>query len=87
MQYIGHPTNKHLKNIVSQQIVKNIPIRSPDIAKAKVLFGPSVAELKGWSTWIKAREYPVERVSIPDDFYIWIACHLEVGTLLGRRHK
>ena len=47
---IGHPTDEHLRNIVSQQSVKNTPIRSPDKANAKVLFGPSVAGLKGWST-------------------------------------
>ena len=66
---MGHPTDEHMKNIASQQSVKNIPIRTTDVANAKALFGPSVAGLKGWTTRNKARGFPVERVSIPDEFY------------------
>ena len=65
----GHPTDEHLKTIVSQQSLKNNPIRSADVANAKSLFGPSVAGLKGWSTRKRTKGFPGERVSIPNDFY------------------
>ena len=61
---IGHPTDEHMKNIVSQQSLKNIPIRISDIANAKALFGTSVPGLKGWTTRKKARGFLVDRVSI-----------------------
>ena len=54
---IGHPTNKHTKNIVSQQSLKNIHIRISDIANVKALFGTSVPGLKGWTTRKKVRGY------------------------------
>ena len=46
-QRCAHPTDEHLKQIVSQQSLKNIPIRNPDIADAKTLLGTSVSGLRG----------------------------------------
>ena len=43
----GHPTNEHMKQIASQRSLKNIPIRTSDVANAKTLYGPSVPGLKG----------------------------------------
>ena len=42
----AHPTDEHMKEIVSQQSLKNIPIRTSDIANTKALFGTSVSGLK-----------------------------------------
>ena len=66
---IGHPTSKHLKQIVSQRSLKNIPISTTDVANAKAILGPSVAGAKGWTSRKRARGFSVERVSIPRDFY------------------
>jgi len=46
----GHPTSEHLKQIVSQRSLKNIPISTTDIANAKAILGPSVAGAKGWTS-------------------------------------
>ena len=43
----GHPTDKHMKQIVSQRSLKNISIRTSDITNAKALLGTSVPGLKG----------------------------------------
>ena len=66
---IGHHADKHMKNIVSQRSLKNIPIIISDIANTEALFGTSVPGLKGWATRKKVRGFPVDRVSIPAEFY------------------
>ena len=67
---IGHPTDEHMKNIVSQQSLKNILVSIPDIANAKTLLGTSVPGLKGWTTRKGVKGgFPVDRVSIPEEFY------------------
>ena len=38
----GHPMDEHLKIIVSQQSLKNNPIRSTGIADTKAMSGPSI---------------------------------------------
>ena len=58
---IGHPTDEHMKNIVSQQSLKNTPIRSTDVANAGVVFGLSAAGLKGWSSRNKIRGFPIRK--------------------------
>ena len=68
-QRIGHPTSEHLKEIVSQPGITNVPIRASDVANAKAIFGPQIPGLKGKTTRKKPRGFAVERVSIPDDFY------------------
>ena len=66
----AYPTDEHMKQIVSQQSLKNIPIRTSDIANAKTLFDPSVPGLKGWTTSKKAKGvFPIDRVSILQEFY------------------
>ena len=55
----AHPTGEHLKRIVSQRSLKNIPIRIPTIPNATTLLGTSVSGLKQWSTRKKVkREIP-----------------------------
>ena len=67
---IGHPTSKHLQQIVSQQSLKNVPIRSTDVANAKSIFGPSVAGLKGSTTRKRTGgNKPEERVRIPESLF------------------
>ena len=51
----GHPTDEHMEQLVSQRSLKNIPIRTSDIANAKALFGTSVPGLKGWTTRKRSR--------------------------------
>ena len=51
----AHPTDKHMKQVVSQQSLKNIPVRTSDIANAKTLYGPSVQGLKGWTARKKVK--------------------------------
>ena len=51
----GHPTDEHMKQIVSQQSLKNIPIRTSGVANAKALLGTSVPGLKGWTTQKRSR--------------------------------
>ena len=69
-QRCAHPTDKHMKEIVSQRSLKNIPIRTSDIANAKTLLGTSVSGLKGWTTQKRVKGgFPVARVSIPEEFY------------------
>ena len=65
---IGHPIDEHLKQIVSQRCLKNTPIRSSDVANAKVMFGPSVAGLKEWTNRKKTREFTVDRVLILESY-------------------
>ena len=65
----GHPTSEHLQQIVSQQSLKNVPIRSTDVANAKSISGPSVAGLKGWKTRKKTGDKPEDRVYIPESLY------------------
>ena len=66
---IGHPTSEHIKEIVSQPCITNVPIRASDVATAKAIFGPQISGLKGKTIRKKSRGFAVERVSIPDDFY------------------
>ena len=66
---MGHPMDKHFKQIVSQRSLKNLPFSTTDIANAKALLGTSVSGLKGWTTRKKVRGSTVERVSIPEEFY------------------
>ena len=47
---IGHPTDEHMRSIVSQRSLKNIPISLSDVANAKSILGPSVAGLKEWTS-------------------------------------
>ena len=68
-QIIGYPTSEHLKEIVSQPGITNVPIRASDVANAKAIFGPQIPGLKGKTTRKKSRGFAIERVSIPDDFY------------------
>ena len=68
-QRIGHPTCEHLKEIVSQPDLKNVPIRQSDVANAKTSFGPQIPGLKERVTRKKLLGSAVVRVSIPDDFY------------------
>ena len=49
-QRCAYPTDEHLKQIVIQRSLKNIPIRNPVIANARTLLGTSVLGLKGWTT-------------------------------------
>ena len=66
----AHPTDEHMKEIVSQRSLKNNPVSIPDIANAKSLHGPSVAGLKGRMTRKRVKGgFPVDRVSIPEEFY------------------
>ena len=67
---IGHPTSEHLRQIVSQQSLKNVPIRSADVANAKSVFGPHVAGLKGWTNRKRTGgNKPEDRVYIPESLY------------------
>ena len=68
-QRIGHPTSEHLKEIVSQPRITNVPIRASDLANTKAIFGPQIPGLKRRMTIKKPRGFVVERVSVPDDFY------------------
>ena len=43
----AHPTDEHMKQIISQRSLKNIPVRTSDVANAKALFGTSVPGLRG----------------------------------------
>merc|ERR1711966_286607 len=66
----AHTTDEHLREIVSQQSLKNIPVSIPDIANAKSLLGTSVSGLKRWTTRKGVKGgFPVDRVSIPEEFY------------------
>ena len=65
----GHPTSEHLQQIVSQQSLKNVPIRSADVANAKSVFGPHVAGLKGWTNRKRTGNKPEERVRIPESLF------------------
>ena len=46
-QQIWHPMDEHVKSIVSQQSLKNIPISTTDVTNTKTLFEPSVARMSG----------------------------------------
>ena len=64
----AHPSDEHTKEIVSQRSLKNIPIRTSDIANAKALLGTSVPGLKGWTMRKMVKGgFPVDRVLIPED--------------------
>ena len=47
---IRHPSNKHHKQVMSRNDLKNDPVDIDDVKNAKVLFGPYRPGLKGWST-------------------------------------
>ena len=64
-----HPTSEHLRQIVSQRSLKNVPIRSTDVAHAKSISGPSVTGLKGWTNRKKTGNKLEERVHIPESLY------------------
>ena len=66
---MGHPKDKHFRQIVSQQSLKNLPFSTTDITNAKALLGISVSGLKGWTASKKVRGPTVERDSIPEEFY------------------
>ena len=45
----AHPTDEHMKQIVSQRSLKNIPSSTNGLVNAETLHGPSVPGLKGWA--------------------------------------
>ena len=47
---IGHPSNKYYKQSVSQNDLKNCPIKTDDVKNAKAIFGQYCPGLKGLST-------------------------------------
>ena len=40
---MAHPTDEHFRQIVSQRLLKNLPVSTIDIANAKTLLGTSGA--------------------------------------------
>ena len=46
----AHPTDEHMKQIVSQRSLQNMLVRTSDVPNAKALLGASVPGLKGRKT-------------------------------------
>ena len=55
---IGHSTDEHMKNIASQQSLKNILISISDTANAKILFEPFCRRTKGVDNTQKGQVVP-----------------------------
>ena len=66
---IEHLSNKHYKQIVSRNDLKNCPIGVDDVKNAKVIFGPYRLGLRGWSTRQTPQHVNSERVHTPRGYY------------------
>ena len=66
---IGYSSNKHYKQIVSRNDLKNCPVRVDDVKNAKIIFGPYRPGLKGWTTRKPPKRVNSERVHVPREYY------------------
>ena len=68
---VGHPPDRVLKQIVSDNIPKNIPIGLDNVADAIAIYGPPISRLKGAKNREKTHPRVGEggKLEIPRDFY------------------
>ena len=69
---VGHPPDRVLKQIVSDNIPENMPIGIDNITDALAIYGPPVSRLKGAKTREKTHPRVGEggKLEIPRDFFI-----------------
>ena len=68
---VGHPPGVVLKQMVSDNMPKNMPIGLDNVADALAIYGPPVSRLKGANTREKTHTRVGEggKLEIPRDFY------------------
>jgi hypothetical protein len=65
----GHPTNTQFLKMVSNNSIKNCPVKPEHIANAHSIFGPSIAGVRGRTTRQKPEQVEAAVGRIPDDFH------------------
>ena len=66
---IGHPLNKHYKQIVSQNDLKYCPNDVGDVKNTKAICGPYHPGLEEWSTRKIPKCVSSDRIHIPKEYY------------------
>ena len=67
---IGHPTDPKFKDMVSNKVISNCPIKVIGITNAARIFGPNRAGLRGKTVRRKPDRVDTDVISIPRDFYV-----------------
>ena len=65
---IGHPSNEHYKQSVSQNDLKICPIDVNDVKNARGIFGLYRPSLKEWNTLKTPKRVSSERVHTPREY-------------------
>ena len=66
---IGHPTEKTLKQMVSNDVIQNCDVTPTDLANANPIFGPDRASLRGKTVRRQQSKVRPEFVSIPQSLF------------------
>ncbi len=70
----GHPTNAQFLKMVSNNSIKNCPVKPGHITNAHSIFGPSITEVCGRTTRQKPEQVEAVAGRIPDDFHCLHKC-------------
>ena len=67
----GHPTNAQFHNMVKNKYIENVPVKPAhiNITNAHIIFGPSIAGVRGRTICCKPERVEAEPGRIPDDFH------------------
>ena len=65
----GHPTDAQFLKMVSNNSIKNCPVKPEHITNAYSIFGPSIAGVRGRTTRQKPEQVEAVVGRIPDDFH------------------
>jgi hypothetical protein len=66
---IGHPTDAQLKHMVSNRLLKKIPLKPDHITNAHSIYGSSIAGVLGKTVRRKHEHVEVEYGNVPDNFH------------------
>ncbi len=65
----GHPTDTQFLKMVSNNFIKNCPVKPDHITNAHSIFGPSIAGVRGQTTHQKPEQVEAVVGRISDDFH------------------
>jgi hypothetical protein len=65
----GHPTDTQFLKMVSNNSIKNCPVKPKHIANVHSIFSPSIAGVRGRTTHQKPERVEAAVGRIPDDFH------------------
>ena len=64
---LAHPPDEKFKQLVNLDSVKNYPVTAQDISNSRMIFGPNLLGLQGWSTSKKPTRVVPVYMGIPKE--------------------